>query len=326
MDIVNQQIAAVYGGVLDQPLDKFLDFALTRLRVVVPFDSAVWSCGKDESLLQTTLHLVNQRHDDLITLAVRRRGEDVFRNFAMASQGRAVCIEDIMTMAEYRRMPLYQDVLHRIGMEQVMGLQIADPVTSHANYIVVYRADPARPFTAGERTAKAILVPHILQAWRQCQHNALLPARPECNVAGAFLHGRAVADWSGTIFQADPGFGAALATTFPGWSRISLPHEVTTFLRSDRESLMLGALRFTVARGQQYIVVSVMGTVRGGLLGSAELDVARRVASGDCNAQIAIARNVSIATIRNQIASIYQKLGIHSKIELIDRLTPLELP
>ena len=324
MDLVNQQIAALYGGVLSQPLERFQNFAMARLRLVVPFDSAVWSCGENDSSLVNSLYLINQRHDDLMTIAVRRRGEDVFRDVAMARPGVAVCVEDMMTMADYRRLSLYHDVLRRIGMEQVMGLRIADPVNNLANYIVLYRADRDRPFTPEDRAAKAMIIPHLLEAWRHCQINALLRLdRPAADLIGAFLHGRAVADSFGTISQADPGFSTALASEFPGWSGTQLPHEVTGFVRSDAASLQLGALRFTVLRGALHHVVSVLGTVRGSLLGAAERDVARRVVAGESHIQIAAARGVSGTTIRNQIARIYQKLGIHSKIELIQTLRSL---
>lgn len=325
MDATNRQIAALYGGVVSQPLDRFQDFALARLRAVVPFDSAVWACGENDTSLQNSLHLVNQRLDDLMMIAVRRRGEDVFRDLAMARPGIPVCIEDTMPMAAYRRLPLYLNVLQRIGIEHAMGLRIADPINNLANYLVVYRADRTQPFSAGDRAAQAMMIPHILEAWRHCQFNTLLGHnRPVPDVAGAFLHGRAITDSFGTISQADPGFGTALASEFPAWSGTQLPHEVTGFVRSDTASLRLGALRFTIARGSQHHVVSVMGTVRGSLLGAAELDVARRVVAGESRVRIAAARGVSGATIRNQVARIYEKLGIHSKVELIQAFRSLQ--
>jgi len=55
-------------------------------------------------------------------------------------------------------------------------------------------------------------------------------------------------------------------------------------------------------------------------LSEAECDVARRVYAGESNEAIAQARGVSVKTINNQLAVLYRKLGVTSRIELTLRL------
>jgi DNA-binding NarL/FixJ family response regulator len=52
-------------------------------------------------------------------------------------------------------------------------------------------------------------------------------------------------------------------------------------------------------------------------LSEAERAVARAVAEGLGNAEIARARGVSTRTVANQVASIFRKLGVKSRLELV---------
>ncbi|HEY1953967.1 MAG TPA: helix-turn-helix transcriptional regulator, partial [Polyangiaceae bacterium] len=52
----------------------------------------------------------------------------------------------------------------------------------------------------------------------------------------------------------------------------------------------------------------------------AERAVARRVARGESNAEIARARGSSPRTVANQVAQIFRKLGVASRAELGARL------
>ena len=169
-----------------------------------------------------------------------------------------------------------------------------------------------------------IVVPHVAEAWRHCQiHVLLYPNRPLIDLSDAFLHGRSITDSLGRISQADPGFGAALDSVFPNWIGPQLPIEITAFGRRELPSLTVGVLRFSSVHGRQHHVIGVMGTAKGSRLTSAEFDIARRIIAGDSDVRIAAARSVSSATVRNQIASIYDKLAVHSKVELIVALSAL---
>lgn len=57
-------------------------------------------------------------------------------------------------------------------------------------------------------------------------------------------------------------------------------------------------------------------------LTEAERDVVRLVLGGASNEGIATARGTSVRTVANQLASIYRKLGVTSRVELASRVRP----
>jgi DNA-binding CsgD family transcriptional regulator len=57
-------------------------------------------------------------------------------------------------------------------------------------------------------------------------------------------------------------------------------------------------------------------------LSSAESDVARHILAGRSNSEIAALRRCSARTVANQVASLFRKLGVRSRLELV-ALAPL---
>jgi DNA-binding CsgD family transcriptional regulator len=57
-------------------------------------------------------------------------------------------------------------------------------------------------------------------------------------------------------------------------------------------------------------------------LSSAESDVARHILAGRSNSEIAAVRRCSARTVANQVASLFRKLGVRSRLELAT-LAPL---
>jgi DNA-binding NarL/FixJ family response regulator len=62
-----------------------------------------------------------------------------------------------------------------------------------------------------------------------------------------------------------------------------------------------------------------------GRLTSAERAVARRAAAGESNRTIAEARGCSQRTVANQLAAIFEKLGVRSRAELASNLVDMAL-
>ena len=137
MEPTNRLIAALYGGVFTQPLERFQDFALTHLNAVIPYDSTAWASGHDELSTIHPINAVNQSLDDLQLLATRYCQSDPVRQMALAYPGTPVRLEDVMTVAVYHTIPLYYELGRRIGIEQVMATVLIDPVTKLDNLIIL---------------------------------------------------------------------------------------------------------------------------------------------------------------------------------------------
>jgi DNA-binding NarL/FixJ family response regulator len=68
--------------------------------------------------------------------------------------------------------------------------------------------------------------------------------------------------------------------------------------------------------GQEYLVLCFGAPDDAGPLTRAERAVALAVVAGATNAEIASARGRSVNTVAKQVASIFRKLGVRSRIEL----------
>lgn len=92
---------------------------------------------------------------------------------------------------------------------------------------------------------------------------------------------------------------------------------VATFLLDGREHALCEAPAVE-ARAQPGLDRS---TGTGARLTAAERAVTRALVTGRSNAEIAALRGVSVRTVANQLASIYEKLGVGSRLELVALVT-----
>lgn len=86
----------------------------------------------------------------------------------------------------------------------------------------------------------------------------------------------------------------------------------------------LRARRFTFQSGEYLVLSFELGDeTLPSTLTPAERDVAASVLAGASNAEIAQQRGTTTRTIANQLASVFQKLGVESRAELISRLSDI---
>jgi len=85
----------------------------------------------------------------------------------------------------------------------------------------------------------------------------------------------------------------------------------------------LGDLEVLVTDDEDFVVLSfAIPRDKPRDLSPAESRVAVLVALGRSNAEIAKMRGASVRTVANQVASLFRKLGVHSRLELLTS-TPL---
>jgi len=94
---------------------------------------------------------------------------------------------------------------------------------------------------------------------------------------------------------------------------------------SEQDETLSGTLAMVIRAGVRLRVVSVtrpeLGVV--GRLPGAELDIVRSLVEGHSHADIARRRGTAQRTIANQIASVFRRLDVSSRAELIHRLSAL---
>lgn len=94
----------------------------------------------------------------------------------------------------------------------------------------------------------------------------------------------------------------------PGSFTLGPPHDLAAW------ELVIDDLVFTVFEWSSHDPMPAAD------LTGAERDVLRMIVAGQSNAAIARQRRRSVRTVANQIASIFRKLGVGSRAELIARM------
>lgn len=316
---IHRTIAAIYDGVFSIPLADLQHFALGQINMVLPFDSAVWINGVDHEDQIHSCVLVNQPPTLIEKYMAEYAGIDLVRKHAVRAPGRAFRIEDTMAMALWHAHPAYRECWQPAGIEHAIAIAALDPISQLMELIVLWRADLAQPFAVAEIGLLEALAPHAVAAWRHRQLAHLhehAANRPEVHLG---VRGNAVCDNNGSIYASDRLFNTTMQQQFPGWHGPRLPEAVSALLKTGRANHKLAGLDFSITFGEARSLMSISCSADIPLT-PAELRVAALYAAGQTHAQIARVLGITSSTVRNQIASSYRKLEIHSKAELARRI------
>lgn len=287
------------------------------LSEVIPFDSGVWASGVHSTNTVHSATMVNSPPEMLMRYALDWQAQDFVRAAAVAHPGRAVRNEDVMALDAYHRTAIYREFSMPAGIEQALATVQADTVTDLAELLFLFRSDKGAFFTDEEVELAELLTPHMTAAWRQRQISHHYEAVIQGGSAGLFeFEGHAVIDGTGLLYAAGDKFSLAVKQVAPDWVGPNIPGQLMPLLTAQDGVLTVGDLEFSLARGEQKHILTVGQFDHTAHLTRAETRVARMFAGGQTHSQIADELGVSQSTVRNQLASIYLKLEIHSKAEL----------
>jgi len=181
----------------------------------------------------------------------------------------------------------------------------------------VYRSDQTKPFSEEERQAMEIVVPHIFSAARRAHLGQL---RTQAHIRDAHGQAGAIANESGLVLEAEPGFVDLLRTGWPGWTGPLLPSDLASELptkpsvRLVREPVVVRA-----DKSGGFVLLHARRSVAADRLTAREHEIAEAFSLGETHREIGARLGVSPNTVRRHLANIYEKLGIASKAEL-DRM------
>jgi DNA-binding CsgD family transcriptional regulator len=319
---VNEVIATLYESAFQAPFDTFQNFTFGVASDVLPFDSAAWMVGVHELDQLNSACYYKRPPIDVPRYLERYGAADGVRNFSANDPGTPYRIEDTIDLETYRALPIYLEAGVAGGIEHAMGITLCEPVTGLFDFIVLYRADRACPFSDADRLYFGLLAPHMAAAWRHRQIVGLFEQSKGAvigEMASKRIH--AVVDDFGAVYAADPDFPAALNDAFDGWTGNKLPEAVRKFVASEERKATLAGLDFVINRSANRHILSIHGgSANAALISEGELRTARLFADGHKHHQIAQHLGISHHTVRNQLANVYRKLDIHSKLELVRAL------
>lgn len=200
------------------------------------------------------------------------------------------------------------NLVSRTGAESLLACA-ADQVDASSGWLVLYRRE-RRPFEPEDGSLLRHYWAHLQQSWAMNLSCAL-------HSGDATLGNRSLAlvDSNGRVEAADPTFTRMLQAEWPCADGHMLNPEVLKDLMAEKRYIGKQVMLIATAK-PGYLFCEAKRVSEFNLLSPGEKKVAYLYATGISYNQIAAQLRVSPFTVRNQLAQIYQKLGIHSKVQL----------
>lgn len=298
------------------PITEFQDAALRLVREVLPFDSSMWGTATStpQGIDIHTIHLHNQPREMLTAYEELKHLDTAAQ--AVGQPGRSTVGFNAREWFHEREQAPLRDYGRRFEQANCFIASEFQPDTRFVHWISLFRADERARCSEAEKELLALLTPHVMQALT-LNRVAHLDQLEKPHLDG---QGSAISDLRGTVYHADAAFEALLNHEWTGWKGNRLP---ATLL----DSCLRGQAQHTgtttvITHRAEHGLLFLRARPRGQVddLTPRERTVAELVARGSTHKEVAQILERSPATVRNQIRSVYDKLGITNIAGLIEAL------
>jgi DNA-binding CsgD family transcriptional regulator len=320
---------------------------LRLLRVLMPIDAAFFATADPETLLFTGAR-TEEPLDAVTSLFLDNEFgcDDVNKFTSLAASAEHVASLDGATGRDRRSSVRYRDIMRPLGLGD--ELRAALVVGSQCwGYLCLHRAEHRLGFTPSEAALLARLGPHIAHALRQAVLLGGAPVTPDDHGPGVVLladdlsvvaitpeaeHLLSLIHNSGTVELPLPVAVHTVAARLRALERGTAP---STALPSTRVRTAAGhwltvhASRLQGPPGDARIAVIVEPTATRATvplmlaahgLTTREAEVARLVLRGTSTRAIADALHISGHTVQDHLKSVFDKVGVRSRRDLVGRL------
>ncbi len=303
------------------PFPEFQHEALRFVQEKLPFDSALWAAGTvaagRESVI-FSIFLYNQP-EEMLASYERVKGRDVAFMRALAQPGTTinVALSDVVWEVGSEALKAHAE---RYGMQHILTTVTRGPVTELLGAISLYRSDPANRFSEQERLLLQNLVPHLVALCNRSriQHleEAPHPGRERRRRAAALIDGK------GMLYNANPGFVDLLLSEWPDWRGPMLPPALfDSAVTASATRVLFSRIAVHASAVNDLFLLYLREITPCDSLSQREWDVATAFGHGMSHKEIARHLSIAPSTVRNHLSTIYEKLSVSNKAELVHSLT-----
>ncbi len=308
----------LYRGSTEVAFTAFQDWSLDLLGEVVRFDAAWWGKASAQPAKILSAHLFNA---DASLLDDYRRidGDDYFRDAMIANPGRTINIGDLVSRKDFERSAIYLRYGRKHRIESAVGTTLFEPVSSMVDFLTLWRFDPRWPFSENDRLMVERITPHLVEANRISRLVSLQGVKTAVPFDDP-IRPWALADRDdGSVVDINGSFVALLKREWPDWSSTVLPAELLRHVKR-RHRYSGESIVVEVSDVDGFVLLVARARQSVDRLGRREAQVLKLYASGESYRRIAERLGTAPATVRNQLARIYRKFGVHNKVALIGLL------
>lgn len=306
---LSASLLALYDCASRCGLDEFEVSAARQLGALIGFDGAVWgmgAAGGDDAPLTITHAAVIDRPAGLLADYAAVAAHDPVTASFLAAPCAALAV-DVDARYDGKTLAAMRDYLHAYDIGHLMLLGTRGGRGDALAWITAYRENGA-PFGAEDIQRYRAVLPHWIQARRICAGLQL-----RCGaLAGAVRDGAALCDRLGLVHAADACFSAL--TGLAAGDRLDA---VTLASLGAQGRARLGAVDVDAGTQVGWWLLRAHAPAVAAELPARLAEVARRYAEGATHKQIARDLQRSPATIRTQLQTIFGRLGVHTRTELM---------
>lgn len=289
------------------PPDRLMNDALVALRPLIPFRSAWWGESSDSAAegprrnwLHGRINLGESFAHEWNDLATR----DVFAGESMQQLGKVVRAsgydEPDPALAAFSK----RHLLHH-----AMAISLELPGSGMLFFIALYRDAAGPAFGDNESVFFSEFAVHLLHHWRARVRDLLLSSSVRASESFA------LASRDGALLYLGSRLGRQLHKHYADWSGSKLPADLAAML-PNAPCAVASPERLTLEPCGELVLLALDRGGRAATLPPRERSAAMLYSHGRSYKEIARLLNLSPATVRTYLRSVYLHLGVRNKVEL----------
>lgn len=313
---IGHTLLAIYAAVENVEFPDFQETVFEQLKDLISFNAGIWGMGAMFQGLPQPHHIhLHRQPPDFMASWEKIKSEDILIGAALQGNGRP--LRSTLSDPVWDQSPGVRAHCARHDIGHVLCVFLLDVQLGLYHFISVYRSAQEAGFSERDERTMHILAPHLAQSVNVSRMRQLRTA------ASPATHERyAVMDGHGLLYQADGGFLEMLRREWAHWCGPELPSAIAS-LRSKPHKWAGAHIVVKAVPVKDMFLLNVRTATAADGLTKREQQVAQQFTRGKTHKEVAQALGISPATVRNHLQTIYTKLQVNDKAQLVAQIQGL---